>query len=379
MRLSDYIMTGMEDIVVEWEKFAATLYPPNSRMTATGLRDHGEAILRAIAADLRTEQSDAKQALKSKGLADQPAGAPESPAQTHAILRAQSGIDINQLASEYRALRASVLRLWGENCDLDKESLQDVIRFNEAIDQALAESISFFNSQVEQSRNLLLGMLGHDMRNPLNAIVLTTQELADLDAGEEVAEAASSLMLSGVAMSTLLDDLLLFSRRRMGLGISIVIGPADLGAICTNEIRMHRAAHPQCHVELTLDGDLNGQWDGARLHQVLRNLLSNATHYGAGGDPVKVTACAHGDEIRLDVMNTGPAIDAASAQRIFEPLQRNTNEVNDANRNGMGLGLYIVREITKAHGGQVKLHSEDSETLFSVFLPRITKASNRLG
>ena len=125
--------------------------------------------------------------------------APETAAQTHAILRARSGFDINQLASEYRALRASVLRLWTEACQPDDINLEDVIRFNEAIDQALAESIEFFSEQVERARNLLLGMLGHDMRNPLNTIQMTASYLAALNAGAEVSEAAFRLIRSGAS------------------------------------------------------------------------------------------------------------------------------------------------------------------------------------
>ncbi|MES2467585.1 MAG: HAMP domain-containing sensor histidine kinase [Verrucomicrobiota bacterium] len=374
MRLSDFILQGMEEIIVEWERFAGTLYPVDTHMTRAGLRDHSKQILQAIAADLRTEQSDSTQSLKSQGLVARPAGAPETAAQTHAVLRAQSGIDINQLASEYRALRASVLHLWGEDQSLDGRNLQEVIRFNEAIDQALAESISFFSAQVDRSRNLLMGILGHDMRSPLNAITLTAELLACLNAGAEVSEAARCLMDSGAEMESLLNDLVDFSRKKLGLGIGIEVGPVDLGALCANEIRQQRAAHPGCQLELKLDGDLHGLWDGARLRQVLRNLLSNAIAYGAAGEPVTLTASGQESEVCLEVRNTGPTIDAKSARRIFEPLQRDTAHGSHANRKGLGLGLFIVREITQAHGGRVELHSADSETRFSVHLPRLASA-----
>ena len=123
--------------------------------------------------------------------------APETAAETHAVLRAKSGFDINQLVAEYRALRASVLRLWIDACQPDDPGLEDIVRFNEAIDQAIAESIGFFSAQVDQARNLLLGMLGHDMRSPLNTIQMTASYLAALNAGDEVSEAASRLIRSG--------------------------------------------------------------------------------------------------------------------------------------------------------------------------------------
>ena len=136
MRLADFILRNMESILVEWEAFAATLFPAAASMTPLALRDHAKEILEAVAKDLSTSQTKQAQIDKSRGRAPKLMDAPETAAQTHAILRARSGFDINQLASEYRALRASALRLWTESCQPDDINLEDVIRFNEAIDQA---------------------------------------------------------------------------------------------------------------------------------------------------------------------------------------------------------------------------------------------------
>src|SRR5690606_13990724 len=129
----------------------------------------------------------------------------ETAAQTHATLRAGSAFDIEELASEYRALRASVLRLWADHGGGEALHVEDMVRFNEAVDQALAESIQFFDAQVERSRNLLLGMLGHDMRGPLQAILMTARTLDAIDAGGAVAVASSRLLRSGERMRVLLD------------------------------------------------------------------------------------------------------------------------------------------------------------------------------
>src|SRR4030095_3566348 len=165
---------------------------------------HAQQILEAVARDLSTPQTRQAQAEKSKGRAHKLMGAPETAAETHATRRARSGFDIKQLAAEYRALRASVLRQWMDACPLDALGLEDMVRFNEAIDQAIAESIAFFSAQVDQARNLLLGMLGHDMRSPLNAIQVTATYLAALNAGAEVSAAASRLIRSGASMQALL-------------------------------------------------------------------------------------------------------------------------------------------------------------------------------
>jgi hypothetical protein len=213
-------------------------------------------------------------------------------------------------------------------------------------------------------------MLGHDMRNPLNAILLTAVGLAELNAGEEVSEAAALLIRSGASMRALLDDLIDFNRLNLGLGISVEVGEADLAVLCENELKQHRAANPGQAVELAVTGDVTGRWDGQRLQQVLRNLLSNATAYGTAGEPVRVGV--HGDEtgVHLEVRNRGVEISPEASEQLFNPLQRGAGERSRGNQEGLGLGLYIVKEITRARRGEVEARSEAGETIFSVRLPR---------
>ena len=181
MRLADFIKRDMEPILAQWEAFAATLMPAAGSMAPADLRDHARQILDAVVKDISSPQTKEEQREKSLGRAPRLIEAPETAAQTHALLRARRGFDINQLAAEYRALRASVLRLWIDDCRPDVPDLNDMVRFNEAIDQAIAESVGFFNDQVEQSRNLFLGMLGHDLRSPLQTIQSTASHLATLN------------------------------------------------------------------------------------------------------------------------------------------------------------------------------------------------------
>src|SRR5689334_18951576 len=152
MRLAEFIHRHTEAILAEWESFAATLLPAAAGLTSLALRDHAQQILEPVARDLGTTQTRDEQSEKSKGRAPKVAGAPETAAQTHAVLRARGGFDIIQLVAEYRALRASVLRLWTNAGPLEKAGQEDMIRFNEAIDQAVAESVGHFHAQVEQSR-----------------------------------------------------------------------------------------------------------------------------------------------------------------------------------------------------------------------------------
>ncbi|MCX4162994.1 MULTISPECIES: sensor histidine kinase [Paraburkholderia] len=371
MRLADFILREMETILVEWERFAATLLPAAVDMKSLALRDHAQQILQAVAKDLSTAQTREAQSEKSMGRAPSLIGAPETAAQTHALLRARGGFDINQLAAEYRALRASILRLWIDECLPDAPNPDDVVRFNEAIDQALAESVRQFSSQVDQARNLFLGMLGHDMRSPLQTILMTAQYLTVLNAGEQVSVAASRLIRSGARMQALLNDMLDFNRTRLGLGISISPTDVDLEKLFADELDQLRAAHPDSRVDLDAKGDCRGVWDGRRLQQLLGNLVLNAIKYGAPDAPVRVAMTGNERQVRFEVRNQGPAIDRMTLHRIFDPLQRGLNPEDSYNADGnLGLGLYIAREISRAHGGEIDARSDEVETVFTVSLPR---------
>ena len=375
MRLADFILSNMESILVEWEAFAATVFPAAASMTPLALRNEAKEILEAVATDLSTAQTRQAQIDKSLGRAPKVMGAPATAAQTHAILRARSGFDINQLASEYRALRASVLRLWTEACQPGDINLEDVIRFNEAIDQALAESVQFFSEQVERARNLLLGMLGHDMRNPLNTILMTASHLAALNAGAEVSEAAVRLIRSGASMKALLDDLVDFNRTKLGLGINIARANVDLAEAFADELEELRGAYAGRRLDLEVVGDTRGLWDGLRLQQLLRNLVSNAIKYGEPDAPVRVVLTGEEADVRIEVVNRGPTIERSALDQIFDPLTRGPEQRHDTD-DGLGLGLYIVREVARAHGGEVHVRSDKEETVFAVRLPRHNQASS---
>jgi signal transduction histidine kinase len=369
MRLADFILQESTTIVDRWESFARTCLPAASRMDSLALRDHAEQILQAIALDLRTAQSREQQHAKSLGQAPALLNAAETAAQTHAVLRAHSGFDIRQLVSEYRALRASVLRLAFDAWAPDEVPMDDVVRFNEAIDQALAESVAFYSAQVERARNLLLGMLGHDMRSPLQAIQMTALYLRELNAGEAVGEAAQRLIRSGARMQSLLDDLVDFNRTQLGLGVQVRRRACDLRELCTAELDELRAIYPDNRFELSADGDCRGEFDGERIKQLVANLAINAVKYGAALAPVRLRVDGHEREVMIEVANQGTPPDPGRLPALFEPLQRGerTDRPDDQ---GLGLGLYIAREVARAHGGTIDAHCDATQTVFRVRLPK---------
>jgi signal transduction histidine kinase len=272
----------------------------------------------------------------------------------------QSGFTINQLAAEFRALRASVLHWWAKASEPAAIDPGDVFRFNE-----VAESVAFFSVRVENDRNLLLGMLGHDMRGPLQVIQLTATYLSRLDAGTDIATWAARLSKSTRSLKVLLDDLLDFNRSKLGLGVTISPAAVDLTQAFSVELEQLRAANPGRTIELEISGDVSGVWDINRLNQLLGNLVANALNYGASGLPVKIILNGLPGEVMFSVHNHGPKIGPSILAQIFEPLKRGLhNQPASGAAGSMGLGLYIAREIATAHHGDISVKSDDNETVY---------------
>src|SRR6478672_2994472 len=213
MRLADFISSQIEGIISEWETFAMTILPSSATMTRLELRDHSKQILLAIAEDLRNTQTEGDRLLKSKGLMTTRASE-HTAAAVHGALRHASGFTLVQLSAEFRAMRASVLRLWmryGPHADATE--LEDMLRFNEAMDQALAESIERYSQRVVQSRDTFLGILGHDLRTPLSAITSAT-ELLQLPGLPEQKRAAilATIERSTSLMTGMIDEWLEYTK-----------------------------------------------------------------------------------------------------------------------------------------------------------------------
>ena len=171
LRLADFIRTDIEAILQAWEDFARTVEPPALTMDDVALRDHARQMLLAVADDLDQPQSEGERVAKSQGLGDR--DHEDTASETHAEARLLSGYTIVQLVSEYRALRSSVLALWDACSKEDRDTDSgDMTRFNEAIDQALAESVARYEYLVKKSQNMFLAILAHDLRNPLGAVVM---------------------------------------------------------------------------------------------------------------------------------------------------------------------------------------------------------------
>jgi signal transduction histidine kinase len=372
MRLADFIEQNAREIVDGAEAFAKTQAPPGVTLNAAALRNDIPRILAAVVLDLRTPQGAAQQKLKSQGLAPPMVG-PESAASSHGRLRARSGFDVNHMVAEFRALRAAVLRLWAADEALTKVSIEDIIRFNEAIDQAVAESLVDFTKETESWRRIFLGVLGHDLRGPLSAIVTTSDVLTRKTADTPFSELAARIALSGMRMSKLLDDLLDYNKTQLGIGITIHPSTCDLAQALSEEVNLLRDALPDAAINFHADGPVEGQFDASRIREALHNLVTNAAKYGDPDAEIRVSLARSAEGIQLAISNSGAPLSVGSMNSMFDPIRRGPWSAAKGEEASLGLGLFVVREIVNAHQGNVTVSYTDGKTTFTVWLPRKTE------
>ncbi|MDQ3367372.1 MAG: sensor histidine kinase [Myxococcota bacterium] len=366
LRLAEFIDQRRVEIVHEWETFARSISPPGKPMTGSELRDHADQILTAIVADMGAHQSASSQAAKSKGHGE--AGALEAIGHVHAVLRIDNGFKLSHMVAEYRALRASILRLW-EHQGTDPVG---VTRFNEAIDEALAEAVSAFAETTDGFREQALGVLGHDLRTPLSTMVMASSSMLesdDLDDGQR--RMITRIASSAARMTRMVADLIDLTKTRFGEVILISPTPVNLEPLGAEVVANAdaRDADGTPVVTFTASGDLHGTWDGQRIEQALGNLISNAIKHRARGK-VDVVARGEGPEVVVSVRNGGPALAPTVLARILEPRVRSGTDPSDT---WVGLGRYVAAQIAIAHGGTLTVTSTvEAGTIFSLRLPRVT-------
>jgi len=375
MRLSEFIRQHADHIVEEWEQFARTITPAADTLDQAALRDHAKAILLAAARDMDTAQTASEQIAKAKGEGPEKTPSLDEAGASHGELRHTVGFDLVQMTSEFRHLRACVIRLWvGTLQSPDMAYFQDMIRFNEAIDEALAESTAAYAEQVNRSRDIFLAILGHDLRAPLQAVSMSTELLMRKSTLEgDALTCALNIRHGARHMAAMVSDLLELVRSRLGKSLPIEPAPMDLADTVRAAIAEACAGNPECDPTLKIDGDTRGVWDAGRLDQLLQNLIGNALQHGSNPREVIVTLRGENDAVHLSVHNYGEPIPDDAIGTIFDPLVRSADEELGQPSTSLGLGLFIVKEVVTAHGGTIEVSSSETEgTLFSVMLPRKT-------
>jgi signal transduction histidine kinase len=224
---------------------------------------------------------------------------------------------------------------------------------------------------------LFAGVLAHDLRSPLGAIMTAAQLvlMRQEGRGDANTKPVSRILSSGQRMTRMIDQLLDVTRARSGGGIRVEPCDTNLADLCAQAMSEVELAFPQWNLTTKMTGSLDGRWDPDRLLQIVSNLVSNAGQHGRpeGMVTVRLDGSAP-DSVTLEVSNGG-AIPASVMPSLFDPF-RGARSRRDSSR-GLGLGLFIVKEITEAHGGTVQVSSSTEEgTRFLVRLPRSSPRSS---
>ena len=321
MRLSEFLAVNAEQILSEWDAFAATVEHAGKELDKRALRDHAAEILHAIAADLARPQSADEQDAKGKGQAVRSVG--PSAAEIHADYRMLAGFAIDAMITEYRALRASVLKIWSAaGGGATREDMRDLTRFNEAIDQAIAESVARYTRQTRKATELFIGILGHDIRNPLGTILLGAEVL--IRSGQLSATAAAPIVNSAVRINSIIEQVVDFTRAQSEGVMPIVRTPGNLADQIFKVVQETQVRYPARTLQLRSAGNFDGSWDEGRIGQLLSNLLGNAFLYGSRESTVTVEMWSTHKDVSFSVHNDGVPIPAADLKRIFEPMSRGT-------------------------------------------------------
>ena len=371
MPLPALIRANLDRLVDEWCAYAADHIAPAKALTRTELENSSEELFTAIADDMCTAETEEERIQKSHGERTGNSLALIDYAQCHANHRAGQGFSLPDMASEFRAVRASVMRLCGDSAEYGPIPIAQVVRFNASLDEAWTVSLGWFDARLNQSRELFMGVLGHDMRGPLNAMLIGTEVLLMDDALSPMsAQVSARLFSTGKRLNAMLDDLLDFTSTRLGKVLPIALEDGDMGVTVGHGVDELRTRHPLVQITYTTSGDLHGRWDLARIAQIVSNLGGNAIQHGDNTRPVTIQLNGQADDVVLTVHNEGIPITSQALSRIFDPLTRGDIQEHHDLRGSIGLGLYICREIALSHNGSIDVTSDQGGTTFVVRIAR---------
>lgn len=354
MGLGKLIEDEHEAILSAWEDAVRRSNSASSRSSRDDLRDDIPRFLMRLSRWLETDSDDTSVAVEQETTGK------------HALHRLQQGVELRHLIHEYRQLRQVVLRRALTSLPLSPSVGADLLRFDDAVDHAMTESVSTYASTRDFAREIMLAILGHDLRNPLTAILVGTASL--LKAGtlrEAESRAVSRIARSADRIKHMISDLLDVARSRFGGKMPVSRERLDLGDVVSYAVEELQLSHPERNISYESRGDLFGCWDRDRIAQLTSNLVGNAVQHGR--DPISVVASGGPGEVELAVTNQGAPIPLEAQPTLFDPFRRPTKTDE---RHGIGLGLYIVAEIVRAHAGAITLQSNEQCTTFAVKLPR---------
>lgn len=372
MRLHEFITENIEQILSKWEDSAQTVKSPMTSIDAQKLRNQIACILATIAKDMQTANTEYVN-IKKPNSRDHSSDA-DSPAKVHAMGRYAAGLSMDHTVLHHLILRSSVLGLWFSTVYfIDDHYIEDMIRFNEVTDQSIVESIVSYGQAAESARKNVLGVLAHDLRSPLNAVLMASDLLCkNYSLAHSEAKLAAQISASVCRANKMVGDLLDIARFNCGIGLSVNFEECNLCALCASVVEELRTGFPHTQIILNTNDTINGKYDPSRMEQVFTNLIVNAIYHGDSDQPVKVTLSQDHQYSIFTVQNSGELISPSAIPYIFTQQARYSSQAaaEKGSSAGLGLGLFIAAEIVKTHGGKIEVVSTDElGTIFTVLLP----------
>jgi signal transduction histidine kinase len=369
-RISLLLRDHKEALIERWLKRVLDdpKVPKANRLPSPELRDHVPLLIDDLADALAKLETGGEAAGRELGN--------DSKAREHAQLRFTERYSVAEAVRELSHFRAAVLDLYSERgAPLDGQAAQLIhATIDESMITVATEMEHAVTEELRQDavfRERFVGIVGHDLRNPLAAICFGSAFLLKIgETPDTVLKVVRRIALSADRMTRMINDLLDFTRSRSDGGIPVEPKPTDLETICRQVIGELQVVHPGRAIGLSAQGDRAGLWDSDRLAQVVSNLVSNALTHSPPETPVGVTLRGDADTVTLEVRNEGAPIPPETMAEIFDPFRRG-KRVSTGRSAGLGLGLFIAKNILDAHGGTIAVDSAaERGTTFTVRLPR---------
>lgn len=352
--VAELLRRDKEKIVEQWEHEVRAELPALAQLARPALLDHTAELLEGLAAWIEGDTAGAQRGF-------------EALIQGHALQRLGYAVGLETLMREYAKLRFVVVRSL-----LDVEApRQSMLLLHEGMDRAIIAAIDRYAQRREEIRARFISILGHDLRDPLSTVKISTDVLARSGSTPNEQQMILARMARACdRMQRMIGEVLDFARGHLGGGIPAYASLNDMAEICRHVCEEVSAANPDRAISFDSKGDLRGPFDRDRVTQALGNIVGNAVDHTRGA----IEMAAYESEDRQHVITTvtshGVAIPPDVQRRIFDPFARGDDAMN---RRGLGLGLYIAQQIALAHGATIDLTSDERATTFTITWPRDPK------
>lgn len=359
--IADFLRHEQARITRLWEDEVRADLPALSGMTRPVLLDHLPEFLDGLADWVDGKSESAERAF-------------DALANGHALQRLGYGVGLETLTREYSKLRTVLMRQTLELCST-ADARESVVRMHEGMDRAISDATHRYAKRREEVRERFITILGHDLRDPLSTVLISSNMLAANPAVKaEHRMIASRMARACHRMQRMINDVLDFARGHLGGGIPANPTLNDMGDIVKAAADEAIGANPQRQITCEVSGDLRGAFDRDRVHQAMTNLIGNAVRHTDASIEIRAFEGDDGQAVYTEVTSHGPPIPEDVRRRLFDPF---ASFDGAAPRRGLGLGLYIVQQIALAHGGSCEVRTDEQANVFSIRWPRTPGAERR--